>query len=51
MNVKDHYRMVQSDGVLNTPQAFLDDKAILFLWYGSELEDPKFDRLLKWSSE
>jgi hypothetical protein len=32
-------------------KAFLDDKTILFVGYGSELVDLNFDGLLKWAAK
>jgi hypothetical protein len=51
LDAKDYYGVMQSDEVQNMLKAFLDDKTILFVGCGSGLEDPNFDRLLKWSSE
>jgi SIR2-like domain len=51
LDAKDYYGVMQSDEVQNMLKAFLDDKTILFVGCGSGLEDPNFDRLLKWSGE
>jgi hypothetical protein len=51
LDTNDYYQVIQSDGVQSMLQAFLDDKTIIFVGCGSGLEDPNFDRLLKWSSE
>jgi hypothetical protein len=46
-----YYQIRESDEVQNMLKAFLDDKTILFVGYGSGLEDPNFDGLLKWAAE
>jgi hypothetical protein len=51
LDTTDYYQIRTSDELQSMLQAFLDDKTILFVGCGSGLEDPNFDRLLKWASE
>jgi hypothetical protein len=51
LDTTDYYQVRASDEVQNILKAFLDDNTILFLRCGSGLEDPNFDRLLKWAAE
>ena len=51
LDTTDYYQIKTSDELQSMLQAFLDDKTILFVGCGSGLEDPNFDRLLKWASE
>jgi hypothetical protein len=51
LDIKNYYKIRQSDEIQNLLKIFLDDRTILFIGCGSELENPNFDALLKWASE
>lgn len=51
LNTINYYQIRESDEIQNMLKAFLNDKTILFIRYGSGLEDPNFDNLLKWAVE
>lgn len=45
-----YYQVRTSDNVQNLLKTYLGHNTILFIGYGSGLEDPNFDALLKWAS-
>jgi hypothetical protein len=51
LDTKDYYEVSKSAGLQDLLKYFLQCKTILFIGYGSGLEDPNFNALLKWASE
>jgi nucleoside phosphorylase len=51
LDTTDYYEMTHSDEVQNVLKTFLEYKTMIFIGYGSGMEDPNFDALLKWASE
>lgn len=51
LNTTDYHNVKNSNMVQDMLKAFLQDKTILFVGYGSGLEDPNFNALLRWTSE